>query len=206
MLTPWVTHCCDGHFWHIIYGLGPYIADYPEQALLACIIQNWCTTPYHNLDGEVGGPRSHLHTNTLLSSGTITLQELWDDYGIVGDLQPFTMTFPHADIHDLLLPDVLHQIIKGTFKDHLVDWVEEYIWYSHHKGQVERILADINRRIAAVSSFPGLHHFHKGHGFKQWTRNDSKGLMKVYLPAIAGHVPPVMVRVVATLIEFCYLI
>ena len=24
------------------YGLGPYIADYPEQALLACIVQGWC--------------------------------------------------------------------------------------------------------------------------------------------------------------------
>ena len=23
-------------------GKGPYIADYPEQALLACIVQNWC--------------------------------------------------------------------------------------------------------------------------------------------------------------------
>ncbi|KAH9033641.1 hypothetical protein EDB85DRAFT_1864327 [Lactarius pseudohatsudake] len=121
--------------------------------------------------------------------------------------QPFTMVFPRANIHDLLSPDLLHQIIKGTFKDHLVDWVEEYIWYSHRKGQAERILADIDRRIAAVPSFPRLRHFHEGRGFKQcWTGNDSKGLMKVYLPAIAGHVPPVMVRAVATLIEFCYLV
>ena len=34
-------------------------------------------------------------------------------------------------------------------------------------------------RIAAVPSFPGLCHFHEGRGFKQWTGNDSKGLMKV---------------------------
>jgi len=45
-----------------------------------------CTAPHNDLDGGVGGPRSHVHTSTLLSSGTITLQELWDDYGIVGDL------------------------------------------------------------------------------------------------------------------------
>lgn len=42
MLTPEVARCPDGHFRRVIYGLGPYIADYPEQCLLACIVQNWC--------------------------------------------------------------------------------------------------------------------------------------------------------------------
>lgn len=43
MIKPRVTRCADGHFRRVIYGLGPYIADYPEQALLACIVQGWCT-------------------------------------------------------------------------------------------------------------------------------------------------------------------
>jgi hypothetical protein len=42
MTVPEVTRCSDGHFRRAIYGLGPYIADYPEQALLACIVQGWC--------------------------------------------------------------------------------------------------------------------------------------------------------------------
>lgn len=42
MTKPKVTRCGDGHFRRIIYSLGPYIADYPEQALLACIVQGWC--------------------------------------------------------------------------------------------------------------------------------------------------------------------
>lgn len=42
MTTPEVVRCPDGHFRRVIYGLGPYIADYPEQALLACIVQGWC--------------------------------------------------------------------------------------------------------------------------------------------------------------------
>jgi hypothetical protein len=31
MSIPEVVKCPDGHFQRIIYGLGPYIADYPEQ-------------------------------------------------------------------------------------------------------------------------------------------------------------------------------
>ncbi|KAF8271284.1 hypothetical protein EI94DRAFT_1568766, partial [Lactarius quietus] len=119
---------------------------------------------------------------------------------------PFTTAFPHADIHKLLSPNLLHQIIKGTFKDHIVNWIEEYIINTHPKAQAERILADIDRQITAVLSFPSLQHFHEGHSFKQWMGNDSKGLMKVYLPAIANHIPPAMVKAVAALIKFCYLV
>jgi hypothetical protein len=56
------------------------------------------------------------------------------------------MAFPRADIHQLLSPDLLHQIIKGTFKDHLVDWVEQYIKQSNPESQANKILADIDRR------------------------------------------------------------
>jgi hypothetical protein len=42
MTTPEVVWCADGHFRRAVYGLGPYIADYPEQVLIACIVQNWC--------------------------------------------------------------------------------------------------------------------------------------------------------------------
>jgi Plavaka transposase len=42
MTIPEVVRFPDGHFRKVIYGLGPYIADYPEQALLACIVQSWC--------------------------------------------------------------------------------------------------------------------------------------------------------------------
>jgi hypothetical protein len=42
MTTPEVVCFPDDHFRKVIYGLGPYIADYPEQALLACIVQGWC--------------------------------------------------------------------------------------------------------------------------------------------------------------------
>ena len=60
--------------------------------------------------------------------------------------------------------------------------------------------------IAAAPLFPNLRRFPQGRGFKQWTGDDSKALMKVFLPAITGHVPAQMVRAVSTFMEFCYLV
>ena len=60
--------------------------------------------------------------------------------------QPFTASFPRANIHELLSPDLLHQIIKGTFKDHLVEWVGNYLENVHGEKGAKKILADIDRR------------------------------------------------------------
>ena len=42
MTTPKVRLCADGHYQRVVYSLGPYIADYPEQVLLTCVVNNWC--------------------------------------------------------------------------------------------------------------------------------------------------------------------
>lgn len=42
MSKPRIMRCGDGHLRRIIYGLGPYIADYPEQNLLSCVVSGWC--------------------------------------------------------------------------------------------------------------------------------------------------------------------
>ena len=60
-------------------------------------------------------------------------------------LQPFTNDFPCADINKLISPDLLHQVIKGSFKDDLVTWVEEYLVLTHGRSCANVILDDINR-------------------------------------------------------------
>ena len=42
MSKPEVVKCADGLYRHVVYGLGPYIADYLEQVLISGIVQGWC--------------------------------------------------------------------------------------------------------------------------------------------------------------------
>ncbi|KAJ7818062.1 hypothetical protein B0H14DRAFT_2601559 [Mycena olivaceomarginata] len=207
MTTPVVRRCPDGHFRRIIYDFGPFIADYPEQVMLAGIVQNWCATctaMANDLDAAFAGRRTNALTDILLAEFPADI--LWDEYGIDVDIVPFTRDFPRADIHEMLSPDLLHQIIKGSFKDHLVTWVGEYIYLAHSKAKADEIMDEIDRRIAAVPAFPGLRRFKQGRRFKQWTGDDSKALMKVYLPAIKGLVPPQIVEALGAFLDFCYLV
>ncbi|KAH9910902.1 hypothetical protein B0H21DRAFT_782479 [Amylocystis lapponica] len=208
MSVPEVTHCPDGHYRRVIYGLGPYIADYPEQTLAGCIVQGWCVTCTADRDslgdGKEHGRRTREHTEALVAA--LDAGTLRDDYGIVKDVVPFTNDFPRADINQLMTPDLLHQIIKGAFFDHLVTWVGEYLVLEYGQSGADKILDEIDRRIAAVPTFSGLRRFSEGRNFKQWTGDDSKALMKVYLPAIASLVPNNIVRTFSDFLEFCYLV
>ncbi|KAH9033904.1 hypothetical protein EDB85DRAFT_2073730 [Lactarius pseudohatsudake] len=205
MSEPEVVRCADGFHRRVIYGLGPYIADYPEQVLISGIVTNWCPKcTAHKDDLEtLGSPRSREHTDAIQE--LLGLGELWNLYGVVGDVEPFTKDFPRACVYELLSPDLLHQLIKGTFKDHLVHWVTTYIRRKHRGAPGKAILDDIDRRIAAAPPFSGLRRFHEGRGFKQWTGDDSKALMKVYLPAIEGHVPNKMLYAIRSFLDFCYI-
>ena len=44
MKTPDIVLCPDQYYCHTIYGLGPHISNYPEQATLTWILLNWCPT------------------------------------------------------------------------------------------------------------------------------------------------------------------
>ncbi|KAJ7715857.1 hypothetical protein B0H14DRAFT_3098876 [Mycena olivaceomarginata] len=174
--------------------------------MLASIVQNWCrcTAMANDLDAAFAGRRTNALTDILLAEFPADI--LWDEYGIDVDIVPFTRDFPRADIHEMLSPDLLHQIIKGSFKDHLVTWVGEYIYLAHSKAKADEIMDEIDRCIAAVPAFPGLRRFKQGRRFKQWTGDDSKALMKVYLPAIKGLVPPQIVEALGAFLDFCYLV
>lgn len=93
---------------------------------------------------------------------------LWVEYGIDDDIsvcflrdvftrscqvrlplihsQPFTINFPRANIYQMISPDLLHQVIKGAFKDHLVAWVCDFLMEMHGENRANVILDDIDRQ------------------------------------------------------------
>jgi hypothetical protein len=77
----------------------------------------------------------------VLVSGVCSLLRLATNY-----VQPFTYSFPRADIYHMILPNILHQLIKGCFHDHLIQWVEDYLTLTYGKATANSILSDIDKR------------------------------------------------------------
>jgi hypothetical protein len=68
-------------------------------------------------------------------------------------MKPFTNDFPRADIYELITPDILDQLVKGTFKDHILDWVIQYIYdTAESEAEADRIVDDIDRRCDLLFS------------------------------------------------------
>jgi len=149
--------CLDwGHISWIIpnkYDLLPLFRGGAQSEFFLNITQahcNWlcgrCDAHPNNLDR--GGAHWQNHEKTDFLIGVWDPGILWNDFGIQADivvsfyflfwsqgtqqyLQPFTHGFPCANIHELLSLDLLHQVIKGTFKDHIVMWVNQYLMEEH---------------------------------------------------------------------------
>jgi hypothetical protein len=117
---------------------------------------------------DAGDARLQNHRKTTFIINNWDADTAWADFGVRANivvrllhfichnslsvnLQPFTSYFPRADIHELLTPDLLHQVIKGTFKDHIVMWVNAYLLETHGEARGLEIIADIDHRYGFLS-------------------------------------------------------
>ena len=62
--------------------------------------------------------------------------------------KPFTTHFPQANIHEMICSDLLHQVIKGTFKDHVIEWIQLWLVKTPGEAHANQILEDIDYQWA----------------------------------------------------------
>ena len=176
-----------------------YVADFPEQCLVGCCMENRCPKCISKPE-EQGN-----YVNSLYRDQKTTLDILeehrkggdpvkFDQYGIHAVYEPFWRDLPHSNIFNSFMPDLLHQLHKGVFKDHLVKWCTAVM------GE-----AKVDAWFKAMSSYLGLRHFKKGMSFvMQWTGTEHKEMEKVFMGVLAGAVNSKVLTVACSLINFIY--
>ena len=196
--------CADNKVRRVWPVVAAYVADYPEQCLVACCMENRC--PIGQIAPDLRGshqpclPRSKEETLRLLeahASGALDPidENLFKSLGIRPVHQPFWMDLPHNDTFRMFTPDLLHQLHKGVFKDHLVKWCTT-------------LVSDeaIDARFKTMPGLTGLRHFKNGiSGVSQWTGHEHKEMERVFVGLIASEAPARVVEAVRALLDFIYL-
>jgi hypothetical protein len=107
---------------------------------------------------------------------------------------PFWAKLPYTSIHTSFTPDVLHQLHRGLFKDHLFQWLCDAL------GR-----AELDRRYRAMPRDPSIQHFHRRvTNTHQTTGREHREMEKVFLAALSGAKVKVL-KAAQSLMSFIYL-
>lgn len=193
--------CADGLIRRVFPILHSYVADHPEQCLVAGIKHNYC--PLCEVDPREKGQlqeftsRSYERTKDAVDKRFAGVRDpAFKKLGL-RPVRPFWLDLPHVDLGTLFPPDILHQLHKGMFQTHLLAWCK--------KMMTEE---ELDRRFQALAPFSGLRHFGNGIShLHQMSGKEQKELEKVLMVVIAGStcLPRQAVIAASGLLNFIYL-
>ena len=190
--------CADGWVRRVYPILAAYVADFPEQCLVACCLESRCprclVLPKNRGSTAWSHPRDPKKIVEILAQRAEGLKpKAFVSQGL-RPVNPFWADLPHCDIFQCLTPDIHHQLHKGIFKDHFVSWCTEAI----DGGSDE-----VDRRFKSMTQHPTLRHFKKGISLvSQWTGNEFKNMEKIFLGVIAGTADERVIRAVRAVEDF----
>ncbi|KAI0665542.1 hypothetical protein C8Q78DRAFT_1072936 [Trametes maxima] len=176
--------CADGLVRRVYPILAGYIADHPEQCLIACCKENRCprcvVSRKKRGENRTFALRDHAKTAELLRrAGQGDTPAAYTSQGLRPVYKPFWADLPHVDVFACITPDILHQLHKGVVKDHLIVW-------------------SLDERFAAI-------HFHRGISkISQWTGSEAKEVEKVLLGLLVGRIPLRALKAIRGLLDFVY--
>jgi hypothetical protein len=183
-----------------------YVADYPEQCLVACTKYGTCVkcqasandlqnpTPAHK--------RTQKWTEDIIAKGMEEANgnaNKFHSYCMSNDVagsvyKPFWVGFPFCDIHRAITPDVLHQLYQGVFK-HVVSWCQKIL-----SPQA------LDRRIRALPPAYGLRQFKNGiSALSQISGPERKNMAKILLGCLVGSIPLQGIAAITALLDFIYI-
>ncbi|KIK52518.1 hypothetical protein GYMLUDRAFT_251123 [Collybiopsis luxurians FD-317 M1] len=161
---------------HLVWPiLVAYVADYPKQCLVTCTKYGTCPKSHQKANDLGNTMRSKNHTSSWMlgiikkaqSNGKSPsgVHSLAMEDNIAGrNYTPFWTDFPLCDIHNIITPNVLHQLYQGVFK-HLISWVQAVMTEEGFDSQV----------LSLPPAF-GVRHFKNGiSGLSQWTSDTTLG-------------------------------
>jgi hypothetical protein len=197
--------CADGRQRHVYPILASWIGDWPEQNDVSCTIRSGCPickqkfkgrgsgkydAPLRNREDTLEALREYNRTHNMTQLKRQGLKPWW----------PFWADLPHVNFANCITPDLLHQLHKGLFKTHVMDWVDELMDED-----------EMDARFKAMPRAKDLRHFKRGvNTISQWTGRELKEMMKQFLPVVAtssttNTTPDDFIEMVQALLDFSYL-
>ncbi|KAI5999520.1 Zn-finger domain-containing protein [Pisolithus albus] len=188
--------CADGYLRRVHPILAAYVVDFPEQCLVACNKESRCPRCLVETDkcGDLEECAWRSMAETLRRKQKNKQSRKFDALGLRVVYRPFWKDLPFTDIFACITPDILHQLHKGVFHDHLVQWCLSLM------GEKE-----IDLRFQSMTRFPALRHFKKGISMvSQWMGTEQKEMQRVFVGLLSGMLDNSVLLLARSLLDFIY--